>query len=195
MAASVHGPFSEDRQAWHAAAGADGPDEAIAIMLEQVAVRVRYRGGQWAATETFERAAELTPDPERRAGRLHQAALEALLAGRYEDGERLADAGIAITQGPLTRADLQLVRGRSMLWRAPTSETLRYLVDAADDVQPVDPARAAVLLADAANVTLTGDARMAIELARRAPRHRPAARPTPRTPDRLSPRLRAPDQG
>ncbi len=168
MAASVQGPFAEDRQAWHAAAGADGPDEAIAIMLEQVALRVRYRGGRWAATETFQRAAELTPDPERRAGRLHQAALEALRAGRYEVGERSADAGIAITQRPLTRADLRLVRGRSMLWRAPTSETLRYLVEAADDVQQVDPARAAVLLAEAANVTLTGDVRVAIELARRA---------------------------
>jgi hypothetical protein len=59
-----------DRRAWHLALATVRPDESVVQLLEQTAVRARRRGGFEAACMALERAAELTAQPEARAGRL-----------------------------------------------------------------------------------------------------------------------------
>jgi DNA-binding CsgD family transcriptional regulator len=67
--AERHPPDSE-RRAWHLAAAAAGPDEKIALMLEEIALRTKGRGDPVGAISLLLRAADLSPaadDHHRRA--------------------------------------------------------------------------------------------------------------------------------
>jgi DNA-binding CsgD family transcriptional regulator len=91
-----------DRQAWHRAAAAAGPDPAIAADLEEAACRARGRGAIITAAAAFERAAALTPDRGRRGALLLRAAEAACERGHIDLVSRLlADAGAH----PLTARD------------------------------------------------------------------------------------------
>jgi DNA-binding CsgD family transcriptional regulator len=79
-----------DRRAWHCAAVAMGPDEEIAALLEDAAIRARRRGGLIAVSAAYARAAELSPDPLARARRATSAAAAAHEAGLSERATELA---------------------------------------------------------------------------------------------------------
>ena len=81
-----------DRAVWHRAAAASGPDEAIAETLEAAAHRATLRGAGDVAISAFERASELTAEPERRAERLYLAGDLARELGRPSDSVRLLRA-------------------------------------------------------------------------------------------------------
>jgi hypothetical protein len=63
-----------ERQAWHLAAAATGPDEHAADLLEQVASRLMRRGDATGAVTALLRAADLSPDDPSRNRRLAAAA-------------------------------------------------------------------------------------------------------------------------
>jgi hypothetical protein len=97
-----------DRRAWRLAAAAPGPDEKVALELEQSAGRAQARGGLAATAAFLQGSVALTQDPARRADRA-QASLqagafdEARTAGR--SGGRDAERTPARPGGPAARTD------------------------------------------------------------------------------------------
>ncbi|MEV0406559.1 LuxR C-terminal-related transcriptional regulator [Actinoallomurus sp. NPDC050550] len=87
-----------DRRAWHRSQSVLLPDESIAGELERSADRAHARGGAAAAAGFLERAAALSPDPGRRAGRALAAARFKHQAGATEAAFRLLTTAQA---GPL----------------------------------------------------------------------------------------------
>ena len=88
-------------RAWHLAACAVAPDEAVAAALEQAALDARGRGAHATAVRDLGRAAQLTPEPEPRARRLLAAAGDAVRCGAAERARGLLDEAAALTDDPL----------------------------------------------------------------------------------------------
>ena len=81
-----------DRYAWHLGHTAAGPDEHIAVLLEQAAGRTHQRGDPAGAVAALLRAADLSPAGADRSRRLVEAAyLGAVAGGRLRRVPRLLD--------------------------------------------------------------------------------------------------------
>jgi DNA-binding CsgD family transcriptional regulator len=81
-----------ERQVWHRAAAALGPNEQVAAELEEAAVRAGRRGAVAVAVAALQRAAELSEDPGRRGSRLLRAAEMAFEFGRTGLGPQFLQA-------------------------------------------------------------------------------------------------------
>ncbi|MDR8408094.1 LuxR C-terminal-related transcriptional regulator [Nonomuraea sp. 3-1Str] len=101
-----------DRQAWHLAAAATGPDETAALALEQAAERARERSGNAGASAALERAAELTEETAVRARRLTSAAVAAADAGQPGRAKDLIDRAGHLLTDPRSLARLSELRAR-----------------------------------------------------------------------------------
>ena len=93
-----------DRAAWHRAAALVEPDESAAAALERAGDRARRRGAPFVAASAFERAAALSPDPQRRGRRLVRAAYHAHELGRNDVVVRLLDEAEPLDLAPADRA-------------------------------------------------------------------------------------------
>lgn len=122
LAAVTDASSDPDRRAWHRALAAAGPDERIALELEQSSERARARGGFVAAAAFRERALTMTAVPQRRGVRALAAAEAKLAAGDTSAARELLDAADAATLTELDAARLAVVRGR-----------LAFVVDRAGD--------------------------------------------------------------
>jgi hypothetical protein len=142
LAAATDPEVDPDRRAWHRAQAVSGTDEDVAAELERSAGRARARGGSAAAGAFLQRAAELTPDPARRAGRALAAAHVKHEAGAPEAAQGLlAEAA----RGPLDarqRGRLQLLRARVDFQLTRGNGVSGMLLDAAVALTPLDPALA-----------------------------------------------------
>ena len=136
-----------DRRAWHRAQAASRPDEDVAEELERSAGRARARGGLAAAAAFLERAAVLTPDPGRRAGRALDAAAAKLQAGAYDAARDLLAAAQAGPLSALARAQVDLLRARLAFVTSRGSDAPLPLLEVARRLEPFDPglSRAAYL--------------------------------------------------
>lgn len=127
-----------DRQAWHRASAATGPDEAIAAQLERSADRALAQGGLAAAAAFLERAAVLTPETTDRVQRRLNAVQAMMHAGTLEAASQL----LAVTEhGPLDelqRARLDVLRAQVGLASNQAREALPLLVNAARRLVPLD---------------------------------------------------------
>ena len=131
-----------DRRAWHRARAATSPDETVAGKLERWATRARTRGGPAAAAAFLQRAAELTPDPGRRAARALAAARAKFEAAAPDAAyELLATAQPCHLDEP-RRAELARLRARMGFAERRGSDASRMLLEAANLLAPLDGAMA-----------------------------------------------------
>ncbi|HET9324557.1 MAG TPA: AAA family ATPase [Gaiellaceae bacterium] len=168
LAAVLTDPGDADRRAWHRAAATVGTDDEVAAELEHTAERARLRGGHGAAAAALERAAELTPEAEGQGRRLVTAARGAWHAGRPEPARALLDRASPLVTDPLTRAELDHVRGEIEFRCGSLLDAAAILLDGSDAVARVDPGKACQMLLDAASVAAKiGDVSRLGEISRR----------------------------
>jgi DNA-binding CsgD family transcriptional regulator len=127
-----------DRRAWHRAQAALGPDEEVAAELERSAERAQARGGLAAAAAFIERAAELTPEPARRAERALAAAQAKLQAGAFDAALALLAAAEVGPLDELQRARTDLLRGQIAFASSRGSDAPPLLLKAARQFEPLD---------------------------------------------------------
>jgi DNA-binding CsgD family transcriptional regulator len=146
--AGVPGDAAADVRAWHLAAATLAPDERVAAELERAALRASRRAGYVAAARAFGQAARLSRGPER-ARLLLRSARCWQLAGRNDQVLTLLDDALPLTADPARRALIQHMDAYVRMWRERPDSVLPLLVASAEAVEQVDPARAALMYADA----------------------------------------------
>ena len=149
LAACLSGEWQADRRAWHRAAGAVGADEDVAAELAAMAERARARSGYAVAARALERAAQLTPAPERRSVRAIAAADAFWRAGRGSRAEQLLAGVLAEAPDAMLRADAEHLLGRLTHFGGDPLAARDILVAGALRVEHEDPGRAADLTASA----------------------------------------------
>ncbi|CAM5521570.1 MULTISPECIES: LuxR family transcriptional regulator [Streptomyces] len=144
------GLTSRPHAAWHTAQCVAGPDEELARRLEALAAGPRPGTAVLVALAALDRAARLSPDPERRAARLLRAAELACDHGLTDQALRHARQIDPSELGTFGRALLlwvhDLLPGNSAVGR----ERIAELCEAARAVAPQDPALTQKLLHAAA---------------------------------------------
>ncbi len=153
-----------DRRAWHLAAGAIGPDDPVADLLEQSAERARARSGPTAAAAALRRAAALTGAPARRGRRLVAAAEATWTAGRPAAAVELLDRAEPLLEEPTQRAGLRGLRGLIELSGGSPESAYPLFVAAA--LESGDRAAAVAHLALAGEAASLAGGTRAVELGR-----------------------------
>jgi predicted ATPase len=138
-----------DRRAWHLAAAADGPDEAVALELERCADRAQATGGLAAAAAFLQRSLILTSDPSRRADRALAAAVASLQAGDFDAARRFTDAAERDGQDEFQSARILLLRGQIAFSSGLGGDAAPLLLKAAGRLEPfaIELARETYLMA------------------------------------------------
>jgi DNA-binding CsgD family transcriptional regulator len=177
-----------DRRAWHRAQAAAGPDEDAAAELERSAGRAQARGGLAAAAAFLERAAALTADPARRAGRTLAAVQAHLQAGVFGKALELLAAAEAGPLDELQAARTDWLRGQVAFASGMSSDAPPLLLKAARRLEPLDLDLARETYLDAWHAALYaghlaggGD----LEEVSRAARARPPSKGPPQSADLL----------
>ena len=186
LAAATDPEFDPDRRAWHRAHAVVGPDEDVALELEQSAERARARGGLAAAAAFLERSAALTPDPTGRAHRMLEAAASKQLAGASEEALSLLARAAAGPLEPLDLARLKLLHGQIEVDLSRGAAALPLLLDAARRLEPLDaPLSRDAYLAALRAASVAGRLGPGMIEVARAALQAPCVRGEPRTVDRL----------
>ncbi|MFJ8636896.1 AAA family ATPase [Streptomyces sp. NPDC093568] len=162
------GDRQADRRAWHLSAATTGTDERVADEMVAAARRAGGRQGTSAASAAYERAAQLTTDPARRARLLAAAAFTSAEAGQFARTAALTDRINALALAPETLADFARVRAIVELDRGSPGEATRILLACADRIGDGGDLRA--LLAEAVQAAYSsGDRHLLAEVAARIP--------------------------
>jgi DNA-binding CsgD family transcriptional regulator/tetratricopeptide (TPR) repeat protein len=142
LADALAGSGNTDREAWHRAFAADGPDAELVVALENVGSRALRRGGYAAALEAYQRATALSSDPAQRAHLTVAAARCAWACGQAGKAQGLLSTARETATDPLLLCDIARLRGHIEVNLGSAAEAHRIFVEAAHAVHPFDPARA-----------------------------------------------------
>lgn len=131
---------SSDGESWamHRALASLGPDEEVALALEESAIQARARGGYSAETALLVRSADLTPELGQRSRRHLSAAYAAHRASNPSLAESLLNDA---RHGELNQIDLahaQLLKGMIAVLIGPASQSPALLKQAAEAFEGVD---------------------------------------------------------
>src|SRR3954468_10034970 len=127
-----------DRRAWHLAQATPGFDEEVASELERSAGEAQARGGLAAAAAFLERAATLTPEPSRRAGRALAAAQAKQQAGAFDAALGLLAVAESGPLDELRRAQVDLLHGQIAFALSRGSDAPPLLLKAAKRLEALD---------------------------------------------------------
>jgi DNA-binding CsgD family transcriptional regulator len=173
-----------DRRAWHLAEATSGPDDDVAAELERAAGRAQARGGLAAAAAFLERASTLTVAPSHCARRALAAAQAKFEAGAIDQALALLATAEANSLDELQKARLDLLRAQITYASRRGSDAHPLLLQAARELQEVDPDLARATYLEAINAAIftgrLGDDRDLAELSA-------AARSGPPLPDSPGP--------
>jgi DNA-binding CsgD family transcriptional regulator len=159
LAEATDAEVDPDRRAWHLAAAALAPDEAVAGELERCAVRARGRGGVAAAAAFLQRALGLTADAWRRTDRALAAAELSFQAGSLDTTQRLLAVVESSPHDGFQTARAAMVRGHLALVLNYGRDAPLLLLKAARQLEPFD-----LELAREAYLTAYGSAMSAAHL-------------------------------
>ena len=123
-----------ERRVWHRAASVIGPDEAVALELEQTAAIAQHRGASAVALAGLERAASLSADRVARGHRLLQAAQLGFELGQEETVARLVGDAEPLDLGPAEHARILWLRGVFDGERAGGAGRLEAMIATATDL-------------------------------------------------------------
>jgi hypothetical protein len=127
-----------DRRAWHRTHAALGPDEDVATELERSADRTRARGGPVVGAALLERAAMLTLDPARRAGRALAAANTKFQAGAFDAAQDLLATAEAGPIGGFEQARVDPVRAQVAFFYEPGQRRPAAAASGRRRLEPID---------------------------------------------------------
>jgi DNA-binding CsgD family transcriptional regulator/tetratricopeptide (TPR) repeat protein len=157
LAAATDVDVDPDRRAWHRARATAGLDEDVAAELERSAGRARARGGLAASAAFHERAAELTPDPRRRALRALAAAQHKHQAGAPDAALRLLAVAQAGALDALEQARAQLLHAQITFATTRGRDAPPLLLAAAKRLEPLDSTLARETYLEAFAAALSAD--------------------------------------
>jgi DNA-binding CsgD family transcriptional regulator/tetratricopeptide (TPR) repeat protein len=148
-------PPGSPARAAHLARAVVGPDEDVAMALEEAAEATSRRGAWSVAARSWELASRLSPAPDDRARRLRLAAEALMEAGLTPAAGRLLDrADTAVAEHPYGEDVVERVRRLQLRSRLPpsaggASEPVATLRAAAREIASTSPTVAVDLLLDA----------------------------------------------
>jgi DNA-binding CsgD family transcriptional regulator len=145
-----------DRRAWHRAHATPRPSEQVAAELERSASRAQSRGGVAATAAFLTRAAELTPDPARRAHRALDAALASVQAGAFDAARSLLNVAQAGQVDELQRARIDMLRAQVAFASSRGNDATPLLLAAARRLERLDIGLARETYLDAFSAALFG---------------------------------------
>jgi DNA-binding CsgD family transcriptional regulator len=153
----VHAGFAQalgsdqqsERRLWHSSIATSGPDEPVAAALQAAGERSRTRGALEVASRAFERAAELSENPQVSARRMTAAAECAELGGQPQRARWLIDQAGHLNSDHLVGVALDEIRGRLELRTGVPTDAHAFLISAARRIVSDDPVRAVRVLTQA----------------------------------------------
>lgn len=138
LADSTDPAENPDRRAWHLAAAASGPDEAVADELERSAGRAQARGGVAATAAFLQRAVALTDDPARQGERALAAAQASIQAGSFDAARTLLLTAEGRAMDESQRALVDLTRAHLAFASSRGNEATPLLLAAARRLEPLN---------------------------------------------------------
>lgn len=156
LAAASDPQIDADRRAWHRAAAAMGPDEAIADELARSADRARQRGGYAATAAFLSRAAELTPDENRRTERMLSAVEAEIISGATGSAQMILAQVTPRLVDSRARARALRLQGEVRWAQGQLAEAPRLLLQAARMLGPLDARLSTATMLEALQAALYG---------------------------------------